>query len=227
MKAEDAGSTPAISTILLFCSYNMKKLFAALSSVLIAGAALGHDLVLSWNPVTDPTVTGFKIYYGPSIYPATNVWRVALTNVTRITNLISAPTLTYRFSIVATNAAGTEGVPLSDLLTVIPPHAVKNPRFIGRTANGFTVGWLPSDEADAASYKVTYGTVQPRTTNSITVGATNTWVTITNNVVPDAEHYFSFTVINTPGVESWPMYELRDKLLPAGPPDLKVTVKVE
>lgn len=205
----------------------MKKLFAVLSSVLVAGTVFGHDLSLSWNPVPDPTVTGYKIYYGQSQFPTTNVWRVALTNVTRITNLISAPTLSYRFSIVATNAAGSEGVALSELLTVIPPHAVKNPRFIGRTANGFTVGWTASDEADAASYKVTYGTTQPRTTNSITVSATNTWVTITNNVVPDAEHYFNFTVINTPGVESWPMYELRDKLLPAGPPDLKVTVRVE
>ena len=206
----------------------MKKILAALISILSAGFVLGHDITLSWNPVTDPTVTGYKIYYGQSQFPATNVWRVPLTNVTKITNVISAPTLTYRFSIVATNAAGTEGVPLFELLSVIPPHAVKNPRFVGRTPNGFTVAWVPSDEVDAATYKVTYGTLSPRTTNSVTIAATNgTSVIITNNVVADADHYFNFTVINTPGVESWPLYELRDKLLPAGPPDLKVTVKVE
>lgn len=205
----------------------MKKMLTALSSLMVAAVVYGHDLTLSWNPSTDATVTGYKITYGPAHLTATNIWRVGLTNFTRITNLVSAPTLPYRFSIVATNAAGLEGVPLSELLTVIPPHAVKNPRFVGRTASGFTVTWNASDEADIVSYKVTYGTVSPRTTNSITVGATNLTAVITNNVVAGADHYFNFTAINVPGVESWPLSELRDKLLPAGPPDMKVTVTAE
>lgn len=203
----------------------MKNIFAALI-LLTASSVFGHDLTLSWNPTVDASVTGYKIVYGPATQTATNVWRVGLTNITTITNLVSSPTLNYRFTIIATNATA-ESVPTMEFVTVIPPHAVKQPRFVGRTANGFTLTWNPSDEVDAATYKVTYGTVSPRTTNTVSVAAPNTSVVITNNVVANALHYFSFTVINSTNVESWPMYELRDTLLPAGPPDLRATVLVQ
>lgn len=193
---------------------------------LLAVTSWGHDITLTWNRSTDPNTTGYKIMYGPSSQPTTNIWRVGLTNAAKITGLISAPSVLYRFVIIPTNAV-TEGNPTADILSLVTPHAVKNPRFVGRTPNGFTVAWAPTDEADIASYKVTYGTTTPRTTNTLVLAATNTVATITNGTVPNMEHYFNFTAINTSGVESWPMYELRDKLLAAGPPDLRVTVKVE
>lgn len=206
----------------------MKKTLSVLTSLLLAGiaSAIGHDITLSWNPTTDASVTGYKIVYGPSTQTATNIWRVGLTNITTITNLISSPTLNYRFTIIATNATA-ESIPTMEFISVIPPHAVKQPRFVGRTANGFTLTWQPSDEADAATYKVTYGTVSPRTTNTVSVAVPNTSAVITNNVVANALHYFSFTVVNSAGVESWPMFELRDTLLPVGPADLKATVLVQ
>ena len=169
----------------------MKKIFAAFFGLVASAAvALGHDLTLSWNPTTDASVTGYKIVYGPSTQTATNVWRVGLTNITTVTNLISSPTLNYRFTIIATNATA-ESIPTMEFISIIPPHAVRQPRFVGRTANGFTLTWQASDEADAAAYKVTYGTVSPRTTNTVSVVVPNTSVVITNNVVANALHYFS------------------------------------
>jgi len=206
----------------------MKKLLTLLAaSLAFAGTLLGNDLTLAWTPSADPAVTGYKIVYSQVGQVTTNVWRIGLVATTTITNLVSSPAITYRFTIIATNSAGVESVPTSEFVSTIPPHAVKNPRFVGRTASGFTVTWVPSDEADAATYKVTYGTVSPRTTNTVTVPASVTQAVITNNVVANADHYFDFTVINTPGVESWPKYQLRDKLLPVGPNDLKVSVSVE
>jgi len=204
----------------------MKKTLLLLAAgFALAGNLFAHDITLSW-PTGDASVTGYKIIYGPSTATATNVWRVGLTNVATITNLISSPTLTYRFTVIATNALA-ESVPTVEYLSVISPHAVRQPRFVGRTPNGFTVTWNASDEADAATYKVTYGTLSPRTTNVVVIPVPNTVAVITNNVVANADHYFIFTVYNTPGVESLPLTELRDKLLPVGPPDLKATVLVQ
>lgn len=206
----------------------MKKLFAALgASLLLAGTAFAHDITLAWNPTDDPNVTGYKVYYAQVGQSLTNVWRVGVTNLTTITNLVSATNITYRFTCVATNAAGLESVPTMELLTVVPPHAVKNPRFVARSGNAFTLTWVASDEADAKTYRVTYGTTSPWTSNVVTVAHPATTITITNGLVAGAEHYFDFTVVNNPGVESWPKFQLREKLLPAGPPDLKVGVLVQ
>lgn len=205
----------------------MKKLFWALAaSLALAGTVLAHDITLVWSPSPDTNVTGYKVYYAQLGQPQTNVWRVGLTNITTITNLISATNITYYFSVVATNATQESAATLA-ITSVIPPHAVKNPRIVGITPNGFTFVWLPSDEADAKTYRITYGTLSPLTTNVVNVAAPVNSVVITNNVVANKEHYFDFTVINNPGVESWPRTQLRATLLPAGPPDLKVSVDVQ
>lgn len=206
----------------------MKKLLITLAAGLaLAGKLFAHDLTLTWDLSTDVNVTGYKVVYSQIGQTATNVWRVGTTNLTTITNLVSATNITYRFTCYATNAAGVESLPSMDLLSVIPPHAVKYPSFVGRTGNSFTLTWVPSDEADAKTYKVTYGTLNPRTTNTVTVAVPATSVTVTDGLVVGAEHYFDFTVINNPGVESWPKFQLRDTLLPAGPADLKVGVVVQ
>jgi len=205
----------------------MKKILATLGAgILLAGSALAHDISLAWNPSTDVTVAGYKIYYAKVGESLTNVWNVGNTNLTTITNLVSATNVTYRFTCVATNAAGLESVPTMELLSVVPPHSVKNPRFVARSGSSFTLTWKPSDEADAKTYKIMYGTVNPWTENVVTVPVPTTTITITNGLVAGAEHYFDFTVINNPGVESWPKFQLREKLLPAGPPDLHVGVIV-
>jgi hypothetical protein len=206
----------------------MKKTLLTLAAGLVlAGKLFAHDITLVWSPSPDAGVTGYKIVYSQVGQTLTNVWRVGLTNMTTITNLVSSPAINYRFTAIATNATGLESVPTMEIVSVIPPHAVKYPRFVGRTPNGFTLTWVPSDEADAASYKVTYGIVGTLTNQTVTVPAAVTSVVITNGLVANAEYYFDFTVINTPGVESWPKYQLRDKVLPAGPADLKVSVLIQ
>lgn len=208
--------------------YGMKKIFTALAaSLALAGAVFANDITLVWSPSPDTNVTGYKVYYAQLGQPQTNIWRVPLTNITTITGLTSATNISYYFSVVATNAAGAESATTLAITSVIPPHAVKNPRTVGITHNGFTFVWLPSDEADAKTYKITYGTISPLTTNVVTVAAPTTTVVITNNVVSGPNYYFDFTVINNAGVESWPKTQLQGMLLPVGPPDLKVSVQVQ
>jgi len=206
----------------------MKKLLGVLgASLLLAVNILANDLTLAWNPSPDATITGYKIYYAQVGQTLTNVWPVANTNMATITGLTSATNITYRFTCVATNVTGLESLPTFELLTVVPPHAVKYPRFVGRTGSSFTLTWEPSDEADAKTYKVTYGTLSPRTINVVALPAPATSVAVTAGLVVGADHYFDFTVINNAGVESWPKFQLREKLLPAGPSDLKVSVQVQ
>jgi len=203
----------------------MRNILVSLAASLwLTGSLFAHDISLAWNPC-GPEFTGHKIYYCQVGQTLTNVWLVGPTNMTTISNLVSSPSIFYRFSIAATNAQYE--TPLSfELLTVIPPHAVKNPRFVGRTAEGFTLTWTPSDEADIVSYKVTYGSVSNWTFNVLTVPATTTLVTITN-LVSFTDYYFDFTAVNVPGVESFPKFQLRDVLLPPGPGDLKVSVQIK
>lgn len=208
------------------CMVDMKTLLGLFTGLALAASAFAHDITLTWNPSTDVTVSGYKIYYSQVGQALTNVWRVGNTNLTTITNLVSATNIIYRFTCVATNAAGLESVPTMELQSVIPPHAVKKPRFVAITSSSVMLTWQASDEADAKTYKVTYGTINPWTSNSVTVAHPVTSLTITNGLVPNVEHYFDFTVINNPGVESWPKYQLRNKLVPAGPSDLKVGVIV-
>jgi hypothetical protein len=205
----------------------MKKILLSLAaSFALVGALLAHDITLVWTPSPDAGVTGYKIYYGLSTGALTNTWGVGLTNIATITGLTSATNWVYGFTVVATNAT-TESAPTMQIQTTIPPHSVKNPRIVGVTPNGFTFTWQPSDEVDAKTYKVTYGTVSPMTTNVATVAAPSTYIVITNSVVANANHYFDFTVLNNAGVESWPKTQLRAVLLPTGPADLKVTVQVQ
>lgn len=204
----------------------MKTLLGLVLGLALTASAFAHDITLTWNPSTDVTVSGYKIYYAQVGQSLTNVWRVGNTNLTTITNLVSATNIIYRFTCVATNAAGLESPPTMELQSIIPPHAVKRPRFVGYTSTSITLFWQASDEADAKTYKVTYGTTNPYTTNTVTVAHPTTMVTITNGLVPNVEHYFDFTVINNPGVESWPKYQLRETLLPSGPSDLKVGIIV-
>ena len=204
----------------------MKKLLALVFGLAFTASAFAHEITLTWNPSPDMTVTGYKIYYAQVGQTLTNVWQVGNTNLTTITNLVSAPSITSRFMCVATNAAGLESLPTLEIQSIIRPRSVKRPRFVAYTSSSVTLTWLASTEADAKTYKVTYGTVNPWTEHSVTVPHPATMVTITENIVPNAEHYFDFTVVNDPGVESWPKHQLRETLLPPGPSDLKVSIIV-
>jgi len=203
----------------------MRKLAALVACFALAGSLVAHDITLTWNPASGD-VAGYRVYYAPVGQSLTNVWLVGVTNLTTITNLVSATNLQYRFSCVAFDGAGVESDPSLELITVITPHAVKNPRFVGRSSQSFMLTWTPSDEADAATYRITYGTVMPWTTNTVTVAHPANTVTISGGLVQGTDYYFDFTVVNGAGVESLPKYQLREKLLPGGLPDLSVDVLV-
>lgn len=206
---------------------NLLLLFAPLLAVL---PLVANDLTISWRPPADSSfgsAIGYKIAYSQVGQTSTNVLIVGVTNMATINNLVSSSNITYRFTTTAIYTNGVESTPTLELLTIVPPHYVKYPRFVGRTDNGFTLTWNASDEADVVFYKVTYGAMAPFTTNVVTVPVPLTSVTVTSNVVPNVDYYFDFTVINAAGVESWPRYQLHDKLLPPGPSDLKVSVRIQ
>lgn len=202
----------------------MKKLLGLTAWLVLVFSTAAHQITLTWNP--SPDAAGYKIYYGQVGQSMTNVWLVGNTNIATITNLVSATNIVYRFTCVATNSAGNESLPSLELQSVIVPLPVIDPRFVALTTTGVTLTWTPSTETDAQSYKVTYGTVNPLATNSVLVAHPNTLLTITNGLMPDTEYYFDVTVINSAGVESRPYRQLRHKLLPAGPGDLKVGIIV-
>lgn len=204
----------------------MKRFLILSVSFALFVNASANDITLAWSPATDVSVLGYKIYYAQVGQSLTNSMLVGNTNMATVWGLTSATNITYWFTCVATNGA-VESLPTMQISTVIPPHAVNHPRFVGRTGSAFTLTWDASDEVDAKTYKVTYGVLNPRTTNVVTVVAPATLATVSSGLTMGALHYFDFTVVNNAGVESWPKYQLRDTLLPAGPADLKVSVQVQ
>lgn len=80
------------------------------------GAA--RDLTLSWNPSADPTVTGYKIYYGTSSCHYTNNVTVGNVTTATISNLNAG--VTYYFSATAFDATGTESDFSNETSFIVP-----------------------------------------------------------------------------------------------------------
>src|SRR5260370_41089664 len=63
-------------------------------------------VVLAWDPSTDPTVTGYNVYYGTASHAYTNVISAGATNSIVVSNLTSG--VTYYFAAPTYNLAGLE-----------------------------------------------------------------------------------------------------------------------
>lgn len=127
----------------------MNKLYSIILGVfcLVALAATAASVTLAWDPNCDPSVTGYRVYYGTNSVLVTNVMpayvddcgnsRPQSTNTyhtpytlsvpssggrtncsVAITNLI--PTVTYSFVVVATNGAGLESDYSNEVRYTVP-----------------------------------------------------------------------------------------------------------
>lgn len=63
-------------------------------------------VTLAWDNSTDPTVTGYNIYYGVRSRGYTNIVNAGLTNTATVSNLVASTT--YFFAATAYNSAGLE-----------------------------------------------------------------------------------------------------------------------
>lgn len=63
-------------------------------------------VVLAWDPSTDPTVTGYNVYYGTASRAYTNVISAGASTNTVVSNLVSG--VTYYFAATTYTAAGLE-----------------------------------------------------------------------------------------------------------------------
>lgn len=63
-------------------------------------------VTLTWNPSVDPTVTGYRLYYGPASGQYTNSIAVGNATVCTVTGLVNGTT--YYFTTTAYNSEGIE-----------------------------------------------------------------------------------------------------------------------
>lgn len=83
-----------------------------------AGAQTTVSVKLAWDRTTDPTVTGFQLYWGPT--PGTYPSSVVIANKDATTWTLDLPPGTYTFALKAFNADGVFSGYSNAVTTVLP-----------------------------------------------------------------------------------------------------------
>ncbi|MGA2865253.1 MAG: MBG domain-containing protein [Verrucomicrobiota bacterium] len=157
------------------------------------GGAQATAVVL-WDPSTDPTVTGYNVYYGAASGNYTNVLSAGNTSEATVSNLV--PGVTYYFAVTACNVLGMESDFSNEASYLVPPLLVvtaDNQSRVYGTANGVLTGSLTgvrdrdditasfTTTADASSGVGTYPIVP--VLNDPAGKLTNYTVSVTNGVL--------------------------------------------
>ena len=82
------------------------------------GAAQTPSAILAWNPDTDPTEVGFRLYYGTSSGQYSQVEDVGNATTATISGLSAG--VTYYFVVTAYNSSGLESLPSSEVSFTVP-----------------------------------------------------------------------------------------------------------
>jgi hypothetical protein len=83
----------------------------------------GQSVILAWNATADPTVAGYKAYYGMASHTYTNVTDVGkATNVT-ISGLVAGAS--YYFAVTSYNTLGLESQYSSEVRYTVPAALVR------------------------------------------------------------------------------------------------------
>ena len=101
----------------------MKKLFTILAILAIAGIAQAATVQVTWNPNTEPDLSGYKIYYGT----ASGVYGdpIDVGNVTgHVMEITPQHGATYYFALTAYDTSGNESG-YSDEASCFVPDGVK------------------------------------------------------------------------------------------------------
>ena len=96
------GLTRVLGGILLFTALYVYNPGQALSAVLPPG----HSVSLAWTPSADPTVAGYRVYYGVASRSYTNIVDAGNTTSATISGLIEGTT--YYFAATAYDTLGLE-----------------------------------------------------------------------------------------------------------------------
>jgi Fibronectin type III domain len=77
-----------------------------------------QSVTLAWDPNLDPTIAGYRLYYGTSSGVYTQQIEVGNTTATLVSNLADGQT--YFFAVTAYNAAGAESTPSNEVSYTAP-----------------------------------------------------------------------------------------------------------
>lgn len=100
-------------------------LLVALTCPHISAGVTVANVTLAWDPSTDPTVTGYRLYYGPSTGSYTNLLDTGPATSTTISNLM--PAAVYHFAATTYNLAGLESAYSTEVSYAVPALPVNQP----------------------------------------------------------------------------------------------------
>ncbi len=162
------------------------------------------QVAFSWLPNTEPTLAGYKIYYGTSSGNYTNVTDVGLPPVVDgrvqadIDNL--TPGKTYYFAATAYDSSGVESDYSNEVSTTVPETTP--PPSSGQAE----FSWLPNTEPTLAGYRIHYGTASRTYTATVDVGLPQpvdgrVFATVTG-LTEGETYFFAATAYAADGTES-------------------------
>jgi hypothetical protein len=146
----------------------------------LAGTARAASVTLAWDAPTDPSVTGFTVYYGTQSGVYTNKITAGMQTTLVVSNLPDGGS--YYFVVKSYNASGTESTPSNEVasgvigttpLSIVCPA----PTSTSSTGNPVSVSFTPTVSGGVSPYTTSCapasGSLFPVGTTSFTCNATD------------------------------------------------------
>mgnify|MGYP006299498725 CR=1 FL=1 len=161
------------------------------------------DVNVTWDPNSEPDLSGYKVYYGTSSRSYSTILDVGNTTEHTITNLTDG--VQYYFAVTAYDTALNESGYSEEVNTFVgnsdttPPA---RPNLTGYTIQDLkiTIQWQNNSEPDLASYKVHYGTQSGNYTEVVNAGKSTSYQT--PDLVEGQTYYFALTALDNNNNES-------------------------
>ena len=115
----DSGRTPATSYAYTVAARDAAgNRSTAASASVTTPAAVTKTVDLSWDPVTAPNLSGYRIYYGTASRTYTQMLSAGNTTIFPVSGLLSGTR--YFFAVTAIDSLGNESGPSNEVFTDIP-----------------------------------------------------------------------------------------------------------
>ena len=125
--------------------------------LLTAVRAWAADVSLAWDPVVDPNLSGYMVYYGPAAGNYPNKIDVGNSTTFAVTNLTEGAT--YHFAVTAYDGARIESGFSNEVSRTIP-YSVPVASFTGSATSGvapLALNFINSSTGSITSYAWTFG----------------------------------------------------------------------